>query len=161
MTSAIIVDDIEDSRINLRADIADYCADVEVIGEAESVVSALRLIKEKPPQIVFLDIHLGDGTGFDILELLPSIDFKVIFTTASDAFAIKAFKYSAIDYLLKPIDPDELVKAVKSAVGQYRLEHPQVELLMENLTKKSPISKLALSTLEKIHVVEIKSIVRC
>lgn len=161
MTTAIIVDDIKESRINLSADLRDYCPDISVIGEADSVVSALKLIKEHPPQIVFLDIHLGDGTGFDILELLPTITFKVIFTTASDAFAIKAFKYSAIDYLLKPIDPDELVKAVLSAVDQYRLEHRQVELLMESLQKKEAISKLALSTLDKIHIVEIDSIIRC
>lgn len=161
MISAIIVDDIKESRINLRADLADYCPEVEVIGEAESVVTALKLLKEQRPKIVFLDIHLTDGTGFDILELLPKIDFKVIFTTASDAFAIKAFKYSAIDYLLKPIDPDELGKAVDQAVGQYNLEHQQVDLLMENLKQKTPSQKLALSTSEKIHVVEISSIVRC
>ena len=159
--TALIVDDIEDSRINLKADLRDYCPQVEVIGEADGVISALKQIKERTPQIVFLDIHLGDGSGFDILELLPSIDFKVIFTTASDAFAIKAFKYSAIDYLLKPIDPDELTEAVKNAVSQYKLEHPQVELLKQHLNKDEGISQIALSTLERIHVVDIASIVRC
>lgn len=163
MLTALIVDDIAESRINLQADLKDYCSNVEVVGEAESVISALKAIKEVKPQIVFLDIHLGDGTGFDILELLPQIDFKVIFTTASDAFAIKAFKYSAIDYLLKPIDPDELVQAVEHAIGQYRLEHQQVELLMESMQQKdkTPPQKLALSTQEKIHVVDIQSIIRC
>lgn len=162
MLTALIVDDIAESRINLKADLQDYCPNVEVVGEAESVLSALKAIRDLQPQIVFLDIHLGDGTGFDILELLPKIEFKVIFTTASDAFAIKAFKYSAIDYLLKPIDPDELVQAVEHAVGQYRLEHQQVELLMENMKQdKAPPQKLALSTHEKIHVVSIQSIVRC
>ncbi len=161
MIPAIIVDDIKESRINLRADLADYCPEIKVIGEAESVISALKLLKDQKPSIVFLDIHLTDGTGFDILELLPQIDFKVIFTTASDAFAIKAFKYSAIDYLLKPIDPDELTQAVTQAIGQYRLEHQQVDLLMENLKEKKPSQKLALSTAEKIHVVDIASIVRC
>lgn len=161
MIKAIIIDDIEDSRINLAADLRDYCPQVEMIGEADSVVNALKLIKSSSPQLVFLDIHLGDGTGFDILELLPQIEFKVIFTTSSDAFAIKAFKYSAIDYLLKPIDPDELLQAVNQAEGQYRLEHPQVEILMRHLKKEEQISKLALSTLDKIHVVEISDIVRC
>lgn len=161
MITAIIIDDIEDSRINLAADIEDYCPQVQLIGEADSVVTALKLIKSSSPQLVFLDIHLGDGTGFDILELLPQIDFKVIFTTSSDAFAIKAFKYSAIDYLLKPIDPEELSKAVEQAEGQYRLEHPQVELLMQHLKNEERISKIALSTLDKIHVVEIDNIVRC
>lgn len=161
MTTAIIVDDIKDSRINLAADLADYCPEVLIVGEADSVISALKLIKSKSPQIVFLDIHLGDGSGFDILELLPSIDFKVIFTTASDAFAIKAFKYSAIDYLLKPIDPDELIQAVTSAIGQYKLEHAQLDLLRENLESSEKLSKLALSTLDRIHVVDIHTIVRC
>lgn len=131
-----------------------------MIGEAESVISALKSIKELQPQLVFLDIHLTDGSGFDVLELLPKVDFKVIFTTASDAFAIKAFKYSAIDYLLKPIDPEELQNAVKQAIGQYKLEHSQVELLLDSVKRTTPLEKLALHTSEKIHVVELKNIVR-
>ena len=162
MTTAIIIDDIAESRINLKADLEDYCSDIKVIGEADSVVSSLKLLKSTTPHILFLDIHLTDGSGFDVLELLGEINFKVIFTTASDAFAIKAFKFSAIDYLLKPIDPDELIKAVDIAVNQYNLEHQQVDMLLENVkTPKEDQKKIALHTADKIHVCLIEEIVRC
>lgn len=157
---ALIVDDIKESRINLKVDLADYCPEIEVIAESESVITSLKAIKDHKPNIVFLDIHLTDGSGFDVLELLPKVDFKVIFTTASDAFAIKAFKYSAIDYLLKPIDPEELQNAVKQAVGQYKLEHAQVELLLDSVKRTTPLEKIALHTSEKIHVIELQQIIR-
>lgn len=158
---AVIVDDIKESRVNLLADLHDYCPEVEVIGEADGVVSALKLLKQIKPDIVFLDIQLLDGSGFDILELLPKVNFKVIFTTASDAFAIKAFKFSAIDYLLKPIDPDELVHAVKLAQQQHAIEQGQLELLMQALHKKEAVKKLALHTTERISLVDIADIVHC
>ena len=161
MITAVIIDDIAESRVNLKADLSDYCSSISVIGEADSVVSSLKLLKQIKPQIVFLDIHLTDGSGFDVLELLGKIDFKVIFTTASDAFAIKAFKFSAIDYLLKPIDPDELVKAVDLAISQYQLEHQQVDLLLEQVKSQKEQTKIALHTSEKIHVCQIQDIVRC
>jgi two-component system LytT family response regulator len=157
---ALIVDDIKESRINLKVDLADYCPEIEVVAEAESVITSLKAIKDYQPNIVFLDIHLTDGSGFDVLELLPKIDFKVIFTTASDAFAIKAFKFSAIDYLLKPLDPEELQNAVKQAVGQYKLEHAQVELLLDSVKRTTPLEKIALHTSDKIHVIELQQIVR-
>lgn len=158
---AVIVDDIKESRINLLADLRDYCPDVEVIGEADGVVSALKLLKQQTPDLVFLDIQLLDGSGFDILELLPKVDFKVIFTTASDAFAIKAFKFSAIDYLLKPIDPDELMHAVKQAKHQQAIEKSQLEVLMSGLKKNETTKRLALHTTERVHLVEVTDIVHC
>lgn len=160
MLKALIVDDIKESRINLKVDLDDYCPEVEVVGEAESVLTALKAIKELKPNIVFLDIHLTDGSGFDVLELLPKVEFKVIFTTASDAFAIKAFKYSAIDYLLKPIDPEELQHAVKQAVGQYKLENTQVQLLLDSVKRTTPLEKIALHTSDKIHVIALDQIIR-
>lgn len=158
--TALIVDDIKESRINLKVDLADYCPEIEVVAEAASVITSLKAIKDHQPNIVFLDIHLTDGSGFDVLELLPKVEFKVIFTTASDAFAIKAFKYSAIDYLLKPIDPEELQNAVKQAVGQYKLEHAQVELLLDSVKRTTPLEKIAIHTSDKIHVIELQHIVR-
>ena len=109
----MIIDDIKDARDNIRLDIETYCLDVEIIGEAEGVVTGAKAIRELKPEVVFLDIQMQDGTGFDLLDIVGDINFKVIFTTASDEYAIKAFKFSAIDYLLKPIDPDELVAAIE------------------------------------------------
>lgn len=115
MKTAVIIDDIESARKSLKDDLENYCSGVEVVGEAEGVVSGAKVIKETQPDIIFLDIQMNDGSGFDLLEILPELDSNVIFTTASDQYAIKAFKFSAIDYLLKPIDPDDLVQAVEKA----------------------------------------------
>jgi two-component system LytT family response regulator len=120
------------------------------------------LLKQSTPEIVFLDIQLGDGTGFDILELLDQINFNIIFTTASDAYAVKAFRFSAIDYLLKPIDPDDLKAAVEKASQTKRTPNESLEMLMEHSRQVyKPLKRLALNTLEKIHVVNISDIVRC
>ena len=111
--TAAIVDDVAQARATLKEDLAAYCPDIEIIGEADGVVTGSKLLNKIKPDVVFLDIQLQDGTGFDILEILGDISFQVIFTTASDEFAIKAFKFSAVDYLLKPVDPDELILAVQ------------------------------------------------
>ena len=112
---AIIIDDIKQARKALHHDLIDYCEDVQVIGEADNVSDAISLINEVKPDLVFLDIDLGNNTtGFDVLKKITSPP-KIIFTTAFDHFAIKAFKFGAIDYLLKPIDEEELIAAVKKA----------------------------------------------
>ena len=148
---AIIIDDIVKARDFLKRDLISFCPDIEIIGEAEGVVSGLKIIKKLRPDIVFLDVNMNDGSGFDILELLDEIHFKVIFTTASDAHAIKAFKFSAVDYLLKPIDVEELIKAVKKAVSQ-RLgdDQMQVDLLRDSVSNSQSLEKIALHTAEKI-----------
>ena len=110
--TAIIIDDIEQARTTIKQDLTTYAKDFEVIGEAGGVVEGAKLLKNQMPDILFLDIQMQDGSGFDLLDLLPDIPFKIIFITASDAHAIKAFRYAAIDYLLKPIDPDELTSAL-------------------------------------------------
>ncbi len=157
MIKAVIIDDIPEARKVLAADLSSYCANIEVIGEAEGVVSGAKLIKELKPDLVFLDIQMPDGTGFDLLEILPKIDFRLVFTTASDEYAIKAFKFSAVDYLLKPIDPDELMDAV-SRVELQDKPGDRIELLKENLDKPK---RIALNTLDKIHIVEVSEILRC
>lgn len=160
MLKAIIIDDSIEARKALVSEIQDSCPDIELIGQAEGVVSGAKLIRSIQPDLVFLDIQMNDGTGFDLLELLGSITFKVIFTTASDEYAVKAFKYSAVDYLLKPIDSDELVAAVKKADGSSQKEN--LSLLLENAKHSNkPVRKLALNTLDKLHIVNISDIVRC
>ena len=160
---AVIIDDVAQARDTLREDIETYCTHIEIIGEAEGVVSGSKLLKKVNPDVVFLDIQMQDGSGFDILEILPEINFQVIFTTASDAFAIKAFRFSAIDYLLKPIDPDELMDAVKKlAMSEKSIsKNGKLDLLLNTVKEKTLPKRLALHTLEKIHVTEIEDIIRC
>jgi len=161
MIKAIIIDDIQQARDTLKEDLKTYCPDVEIIGEAEGVVSGVKLLKAHQPDVLFLDIQMQDGSGFDLLEILPEINFKIIFTTASDAFAIKAFRFSAIDYLLKPIDPDELTEAVKKIEVATPQAKESFDLLLDTFKEKSAPRKLVLHTQEKIHVVGIEEIVRC
>ena len=116
------------------------------------------------PDIVFLDIQMPDGSGFKLLESFEQIDFDVIFTTAYDQFAIKAIKFSALDYLLKPIFPEDLVEAVKKAEkkrsGQGSKE--SIEVLLQHMKKpETDNPKIVLATSEKINVVNIKDIIRC
>ncbi len=113
MYRAVIVDDEVRARGALDKLLARNCPEVAVSGEADSVASALSVIHELQPDIIFLDIRLDDGSGFDLLDQLPDRDFYLIFVTAYDEFAIKAFDYNAVHYLLKPIDPEHLIEAVE------------------------------------------------
>ncbi len=155
--NAIIIDDNELARVSLSKDISDQCPEIQLIGESDGVVAGAKLIRKEHPDIVFLDIHLEDGDGFDILELVPEFSGKIIFTTASDQHAIKAFQFSAIDYLLKPIDPMLLKSAVEKAISQIHQEDKGLTLLKENMN--SP-SKLALHTAEMIKVSDVADIIR-
>jgi two-component system LytT family response regulator len=157
MIRAIIIDDISEARTVLKADLENYCPNIEVIGEAEGVVTGAKCINELKPDLVFLDIQMKDGSGFDLLEILPVKNFKLIFTTASDEYALKAFKFSAVDYLLKPIDPDELMDAVNRVEHQEKASE-RISLLKENLNHPK---RIALNTLDKIHIVQVAEIVRC
>jgi len=156
---AVVVDDIEKFRKNLIQDLNEFCPEVEVVGTADGVISAAKEIKSKKPDVVFLDIQINQGTAFDLLELLGDIDFKIIFTTASDEYAIKAFKLSAIDYLLKPIDIDDL----KSSVDKLKLiNSDDYQLLRSNINEKDKSNKrLALHSQDKIEIIEIGNIIRC
>ena len=156
---AVVVDDIQKFRKNLIQDLADYCPDIEVVAEADGVISAAKKINTLKPDVVFLDIQINEGTAFDLLSVLGDIKFKIIFTTASDEFAIKAFKISAIDYLLKPIEIDEL----KCAVAKLkRGNEDNYELLQSNIKEENKSNKrLALHSQDKIEIIEIGNIIRC
>ena len=117
MIKALIIDDDSISRMLLREILKKTIANVELLGEASSVEEGLALIEQKDPDVVFLDISMPDGTGFDLLDKLKKIDFKIIFITAYSEYAIKAFKYSAFDYLVKPINVEELAKAINQESG--------------------------------------------
>jgi len=164
MLRAIIVEDEFRSRQTLTGMLNMFCKNVEVVGEAENVKSGIELIRKESPDVVFLDIQMPDGSGFKLLETIGNINFDIIFTTAYDQFAIQAIKFSALDYLLKPIFQEDLVKAVNKAEdnkAKYN-KSEQVDVLLENL-KKSVYEppKIILSTAEKINVVKIDDILRC
>jgi len=156
----VLIDDMATARESLRNDLKTYAPDIQIIGEANGVVEGAKLIRQEKPDVVFLDIQMKDGSGFDLLEILGETPFHLVFTTAHDGFAIKAFRFSAIDYLLKPIDPDEL----KEALAKIRQATPtpaeNVQALLNNVQEKKH-TRLALHTMEKIHVVHVKDILRC
>ncbi|HPE99026.1 MAG TPA: LytTR family DNA-binding domain-containing protein [Bacteroidales bacterium] len=161
MIRAIIIDDEDASRITLKALLGRYVPDVQIIAEAVDVESGLATVKQFTPDLVFLDIQMPDGSGFRLLEMLPEIDFDVIFTTAFDQYAIKAIKFSALDYLLKPIVSDDLKKAVEK--HRQKISAPDRNIsyrtLLENLNPEP--RKIVLHTFEGMHVVETADIIRC
>ncbi len=133
-----------------------------MIAEASGVVEGVRILRNIKPDVLFLDIQMQDGSGFDLLDILPEINFKIIFITASDAYAIKAFRYAAIDYLLKPVDPDELITSIDKLRKNNINESEKYRLLNDSLkNQQRPQSRLALHTHDKIHIAEISSIIRC
>ena len=145
-----------------------YTNDIAIIGEADSVKSGIVAIEKLKPQVIFLDIHLSDGTGFDILERIKEatgkINAHIVFITAHEQYAVKAFKFSALDFLLKPVDFEELqqtIAKIKEAVGKTSsFEH--IDLLLENIRKKvDNYKRIALSTSEGIHLFEVSDIIRC
>ncbi|MCB0651750.1 MAG: response regulator transcription factor [Saprospiraceae bacterium] len=158
---AIIIDDNPKAIISLQQDLADYCPEVEIIGTAEGVVSGVKLLKTSPPDVLFLDIQLQDGSGFDVLEILPEINFGVIFTTSSDAFAIKAFRLAAIDYLLKPIDPEQLQEAVQRAQVFSGNRKESLEMIKGSMQQGTLPQHIALHTQDKIQLIKIDEIIRC
>lgn len=160
--TAIIVEDMPEAKQLLEADLARYCPEVTIIGTAGSVVGAAKIIRQNTPDILFLDIALSDGTGFDLLEILPDLSSNVIFITAYEEHALKAFRYAATDYLLKPIDANMLKSAVDKVRHTRFNSLPSLELLRESMKNpgKSP-NRISLCTLDKISVVTISDIVRC
>lgn len=159
--TAIIVDDLPLALQMLNDDIVNHHPEIEIIGTATSVVEASKLIQKKQPDILFLDIMLGDGTGFDILEIIPNLTSKIIFVTASDEFAIKAFKFAAIDYILKPYATEDLALAIAKASNQIAPEKEQLAVLKQRITNTSKPKKISLATSEKIVIVDLASIIRC
>ncbi|MBN1338665.1 MAG: response regulator transcription factor [Bacteroidales bacterium] len=160
MIKAIIIDDEEEGRSTLKNILNHFCKNVEVTAEAESVKTGLVAVQDHPCDVLFLDIQLQDGTGFDILEKTDRCDFKTIFVTAYDHYAIKAFKFSAFDYLLKPIDPEQLISAIEKFESGTKQEKPfdEVRMLLEN---KQKIKNIALPSFDGIRFIKISRIIRC
>ncbi|WP_343329482.1 LytTR family DNA-binding domain-containing protein [Polaribacter staleyi] len=160
--TAILVDDMPVALDMLANDITNNHTEIKIIGKATSVVEAAKLLRKQQPDILFLDIMLGDGTGFDILEIFPDLKSKIIFVTASDAFAIKAFKFAAIDYILKPYSDEDLASSIEKAQNQIQPDKEQLDVLQEAVTSpNNKPSKISLHTSEKIIVVNIEDIIHC
>lgn len=156
----IIVDDEKYSRENVRNALSSHAEIITIFAEANSVASALELIETEKPELVFLDINLGDGTAFDLLEKLSFKDFRLVFITAYDQYAIRAMKFSALDYLLKPLDKQELNQLMHRILLEEFKERKQIENLLQNV--KNPSSKkIAIPTNEGFNIHEINEVVRC
>lgn len=148
----------------LRHMLGQLCPELEILGEAHGVQSGLELIRNHPPDLVFLDVELDDGKAMDLLAQVQHRDFQVIFITAYGHYALDAFKFSAIDFLLKPIDPDELLHAVDKARDYWEKNHLQLRLsvLMENVASLSKeMKKIILRDQDNIHIVPIPDILYC
>lgn len=161
---AVIIEDEFDSRENLKNLLGKYCSDlIEVIAEGESVQQGLEIINSDLEfDVMFLDIRLKDGLSFQMLEQAEEIDFEVIFATAYNRFAVDAFKYSAVGYLLKPINPDDLVDTVnKLSKTKPRMMKKRLDILNQNYNKPNAFEKMCIYATDGIYFVNIKDIIRC
>lgn len=161
MITAIIIDDEAKGRIALKQKLADYCTNIQLIGEAENGEDGIKLIEKLSPGIVFLDIEMPRMDGFEMLQKLGEKKFHVIFTTAYDQYAIKAIRYAAFDYLLKPVDIEELRAAVeKATICENDQTKMQIELLRQSMQQpKKQLNKLAIPTLDGLLFYDISDIV--
>jgi len=159
---SIIVDDEKHGRENLAGILKQYCPNVQLLGEANSVESAISLIQENNPDLVFLDIEMPKANGFQLLEYFKDFRFEVIFVTAHGNFAIKAIRFSAADYILKPINYLELKVAVEKVADriQQKQENFRMKQLVYNLSQPGN-SRIALPTGDRIEFVEVNNIIRC
>lgn len=164
MVRCVIVEDEEISRNVLKSLLSQYCQDVMVCAEADDVESGKAMINAFRPDLVFLDIEMPGGGGFKLLNSIENIDFEVVFITAYEQFAIKAIRHAALDYLLKPVDPKELVSAVEKVKEEKykKTLKKQYDTLLKNLDPEQlTVRKISLSTTDKIHLIEVDDIVRC
>lgn len=168
MLKALIIDDEENSRAALKGKLELFCPDIRPISEAGDIDSGINGIVAGKPDVLFLDVKLAGETGFELLERVRQEEINwngdVIFTTAHDEFALKAIKFSALDYLLKPIDPEELVKAVRKVQQKNLVEpsSPGISVLLENFRSatESP-KKIVIPSSDGMHIIKVSDILRC
>ncbi|WP_271783365.1 LytR/AlgR family response regulator transcription factor [Aquimarina algiphila] len=161
MTS-VLIEDNPAARRSFMQLVQEYCPDIQVLGEASNVSDGVTLITKEKPELVFLDIEMPDGTGFDMLKKLPEINFQLIFVSSHEKYALRAIKHSALDYILKPIDPDELIEATRKAKSEI-LDHrtsKKIQTLLHNTVEHDKVpTKLVLKDKYGIQIVQIKDIV--
>jgi len=163
MIKAVIIDD-EQSSVDLTSNLLGfYQNNISLVGSGNSVEEGYQLIRLHKPGLVFLDVHMEDGSGFDLLNRLGNIDFKVIFITAHNEFAIRALRYSAMDYLMKPLSPLDFSEAVRKAMQA--INHDEISLQMKALLHNIGMQqhyqrKVVFKTQEKIYSIDTSDIVR-
>lgn len=160
----VIIDDEENARQTISRLLLQYMDDVEIVGEAGDVKTGVQVLQKTRPDVLLLDIDLPDGTGFDLLEQLKDYDFQLIFITAYQEYAIQAFKFSALDYLLKPFDPEDVQAALSRARDLKEKEEIQLKLNaflsnIENISRE--VKKIVLRTSESLHLVNVQDIIHC
>lgn len=153
--SAIIIDDEKDAREALSGLVELYCPELEILGEASSIPMAKSLILAKRPTLIFLDISIGETLGFDLLKQLENIHFQIIFTTAHSEYALRAFRVNALDYLLKPIEPVQLVAAVEKAKNNQLSStlSQQLDKINQSLYKQGS-RQLTINSAEGIYIID-------
>lgn len=156
---SVLIDDEERAISYLETLFAESCPEIEVVGSAQTVDQGIMLVESQKPDLVFLDIQLNGNTGFDLLEVLPEIDFNVIFTTAYSNYTMEAIKASALDYLLKPVDTDELTIAIEKHQRRQKQGIPEISGLIERL-RHSTSGKISVSDYHGISFYDLKEIVR-
>lgn len=159
LRAVIIENEIKAQRL-LSKIVVEYCPYVEVVGLAASIKEAKIVLEKERPDLVFLDIQLDDGDGFDLLDLLQDLPIKIIFTTAFDTYAIRAIKYNAIDYLLKPISPQEVIRAVQKVSNDKQRISTQVLKQMIEQVYRPKDQKLSIRTAEGIVLIPMHDIIR-
>lgn len=161
---AILIDDEISNLENLRALLEKHCPQVTIMAATQSVSDAVNAIEKHLPHLIFLDIQMGEQTGFDVLKMLPNRNFEVIFVTAYDQYGIQAVKFAALDYLLKPIDIEELIIAVNKAEQKLAAQTQtlQLDFLLQQLKKpEAAIGKIALPMQSEIRYISLSEIIRC
>jgi two-component system, LytTR family, response regulator len=164
--TAVIIDDDSNLRGGLVQMLQFFAPEISILGEAETVDEGVQLIHNTSPTVVFLDIQLASGTGFDIIETYKkwygNPKFHVVFITAHEQYALKAFRFSALDFLLKPVDPSELKQVLEKIKKQSQNNFKNIEVLLEHISKKNDNPKrIALANNDGVHLFEIKDIIRC
>jgi two-component system LytT family response regulator len=163
MITAVIVDDEPNVVMNLALMLKEYCPEVSILGTANSQKDAHQIIENKMPDIVFLDIEMPNGNGFDLLKSFKKVDFQVIFVTAHSHYALDAIKVSALDYLLKPIDIDDLKGAVAKISAKVNSgDNPQLRELLQKLNSRElSHNKVAIPTMEGLEFISLNDIIYC
>jgi two-component system LytT family response regulator len=161
---AILIDDENGSRESLAKMLEKNCTQVQVVAKCDSMSSGLTAIQQHEPELVFLDIEMPNGSGFDLLEKIKDIDFDVVFITAYDHYAIRAIKFSAVDYLLKPVDPEDLVLAVKRVEEKHSTKKSlgdQYQVLLSNIKSGTKLKKVAIPDGDGLVFISLADIIRC
>lgn len=164
--TAVLIDDEPNNLELLSHFLKKYCPRVEVIGQADTKQDAIAIIPQLQPDVLFMDIVLDEGTGFDVLEAIDTTNMQVIFVTAFDEFAIKAFKYNAVDFVLKPVEIEALILAVNHAAERIEnnqfIEKKRLSALVEAMTtEKLNQDFIAIPTVDKIEFIKTNTIVYC